>query len=536
MKVKTPASMISARPSPGGRKSAQPVWNGRFRWRRLFRFQVICPELDVRRALFVLLLLFAVPASVSASESNDILRVLTLQDYNTRIVLLGTLLLGVTSGIIGTFMLLRRQALIGDVVSHSALPGVAIAFLIGEAVAPGSGRSLHWLLVGAAATGLLAVVCVGVIRRYSVVKPDAALATVLGVFFGFGAVLFKTVQELPTGNQAGLQQFILGSASTMIAADVVIIAKATAVVLVLSLLLFKELAILSFDEDFAAAQGWPVGLLDLGLTGLVVGITVIGLESVGILMVALLITPPTAARFWTDNFARMTLAGAAIGGVSAVSGSLLSAMIPRLAGGPTIVLAGTVFFILSMLFGTQRGIVKRWRRHIRNRKRIGRDDLLRAIYEIIESRLPAAEGGDTTGRPDSLPASFHVSQEMAAEEVARYSRQAVQLSELIRHRLWSPRRVRMLIAAAESEGIVRMDSENGWRLTSAGAAAARRAVRNHRLWELYLIAHAEIAPSHVDRDADDIEHVLGAEVVEQLERLMASRVPQSVVPPSPHPL
>lgn len=467
--------------------------------------------------MFLFLLLFAFPATTVAAESNDIIRVLTLQDYNTRVVLLGTMLLGVTSGIVGTFMLLRRQALIGDVVSHSALPGVAIAFLIGEAISPGSGRSLHWLLAGAAATGLLAVVCVGIIRRYSVVKPDAALATVLGVFFGFGAVLFKTVQELPTGNQAGLQQFILGSASTMIASDVAIIAKATVVVLVLSLLLFKELSILSFDEDFAAAQGWPTGLLDLGLTGLVVGITVIGLESVGILMVALLITPPTAARFWTDNFARMTLVAAAIGGASATAGCLLSAMVPKLAGGPTIVLSGTAFFILSMLFGTRRGIMHRWLRHAHNRRRIGRDDLLRAMYEINEARLPIGEG--------------------VADDVANmFARQAVQLSELLKHRSWSARRVRQVVAAAEREGTIRIDSETGWRLTESGETKARLAVRNHRLWEMYLISHAEIAPSHVDRDADDIEHVLGTEVIEQLEKLLASRVPAATVPPSPHPL
>jgi manganese/zinc/iron transport system permease protein len=478
--------------------------------------------------LFLLFLLFfTFPATTFAAESNDIIRVLTLQDYNTRVVLLGTLLLGVTSGIVGTFMLLRRQALIGDVVSHSALPGVAIAFLIGEAVSPGSGRSLHWLLAGAAATGLLAVVCVGIIRRYSVVKPDAALATVLGVFFGFGAVLFKTVQELPTGNQAGLQQFILGSASTMIASDVAIIAKATVVVLVLSLLLFKELAILSFDEDFAAAQGWP--------TGLVVGITVIGLESVGILMVALLITPPTAARFWTDNFARMTLVAAAIGGASATVGCLLSAMVPKLAGGPTIVLSGTAFFILSMLFGTRRGIVHRWLRQAANRSRIGRDDLLRAMYEIIEARLVSS--ADETVNADGLNISPSLNGgEATVEESALFARQAVQISELLNHRSWSARRVRQVIAAAEREGTIRMDSETGWRLTSSGATTARRAVRNHRLWELYLISHAEIAPSHVDRDADDIEHVLGTEVIEQLEQLLASRVPPAAVPPSPHPL
>ena len=509
MKAEHRTSNIPVGPVPTGRPILQQTKSGR--WEPALRL------LDIRYWMFAFLLL-GLPTAGAAAESTDIIRVLTLQDYNTRVVLLGTLLLGVTSGIVGTFMLLRRQALIGDVVSHSALPGVAIAFLIGEAVSPGSGRSLHWLLAGAASTGLLAVVCVGIIRRYSVVKPDAALATVLGVFFGFGAVLFKTVQEIPTGNQAGLQQFILGSASTMIAADVAIIAKATTVVLVLSLLLFKELAILSFDEDFAAAQGWPVGMLDLGLTGLVVGITVIGLESVGILMVALLITPPTAARFWTDNFAKMTFVAAAIGGASATVGCLLSAMIPKLAGGPTIVLAGTGFFVLSMLFGTRRGIVQRWLRHARNRRRIGRADLLRAMYEIIEARL----------LKDPEPVSD--------DEAIVFARQAVQLSELQNHRSWSTRRIRQVIAAAEREGTIRMDSETGWRLTSSGATTARGAVRNHRLWEMYLISHAEIAPSHVDRDADDIEHVLGSEVIEQLEKLLANRVPPATVPPSPHPL
>lgn len=526
MKAEHRTSNIPVGPVPTGRPILQQTRSGR--WETALRL------LDIRYWMFAFLLL-GLPTAGAAAESTDIIRVLTLQDYNTRVVLLGTLLLGVTSGIVGTFMLLRRQALIGDVVSHSALPGVAIAFLIGEAISPGSGRSLHWLLAGAAATGLLAVVCVGIIRRYSVVKPDAALATVLGVFFGFGAVLFKTVQELPTGNQAGLQQFILGSASTMIASDVAIIAKATAVVLVLSLLLFKELSILSFDEDFAAAQGWPVGMLDLGLTGLVVGITVIGLESVGILMVALLITPPTAARFWTDNFAKMTLVAAAIGGASATVGCLLSATVPKLAGGPTIVLSGTAFFVLSMLFGTRRGIVQRWLRHASNRRRIGRDDLLRAMYEIIEARLVSADDQSATGNEINITPSLSGG-EATEEESALFANQAVQISELFNHRSWSARRVRQVIAAAEREGTVRMDSETGWRLTSSGAKTARRAVRNHRLWEMYLISHAEIAPSHVDRDADDIEHVLGTEVIEQLEQLLASRVPPATVPPSPHPL
>jgi manganese/zinc/iron transport system permease protein len=157
------------------------------------------------------------------------------------------------------------------------------------------------------------------------------------------------------------------------------------------------------------------------------------------------------------------------------------------------------------------------------------------MYEIIEARLVSANDQSVTENGLNISSSLSGS-EATEEESALFAEQAVQISELFNHRSWSVRRVRQVIAAAEREGTVRIDSETGWRLTRSGAKIARRAVRNHRLWEMYLISHAEIAPSHVDRDADDIEHVLGAEVIEQLEQLLASRVPAAIVPPSPHPL
>jgi manganese/zinc/iron transport system permease protein len=443
----------------------------------------------------------------------SLVRVLTLQDHTTRTVLLGTMLLGMSSGIVGTFMLLRRQALVGDVVSHSALPGVAIAFLIGEMVSPGEGRSLTWLLVGAAVAGLLAVGATTLIAKYSRIKPDAALATVLGVFFGFGAVLFKVVQEIPSGNRAGLQHFILGSASTMTSGDVQLILQASVVVLIACLVMFKELSILCFDEEFASTQGWPVTWMDLGLMGLVVAVTVIGLQSVGILMVALLITPPTAARFWTESLGRMTLIAAGIGGASALVGTAASATIPKLAGGPTIVLAGSAFFLISLLFGTKRGLVGRWRQRSRTERRIGRDHVLRAMYEIIEARLAS---GSTL-------------------ELDQLAIEAVSLDELTRRRSWSGLRVGRLLNRAFSRGDVALDPSGDWRLSRAGAREACRAVRNHRLWEIFLISSADIAPSHVDRDADFIEHVLDPEVVEELEGLLASHDSRTI-PPSPHPI
>jgi manganese/zinc/iron transport system permease protein len=458
----------------------------------------------------------AVAQPVEAEPASlfwSFVRVLSLQDHTTRTVLLGTMLLGVSSGIVGTFMLLRRQALVGDVVSHSALPGVAIAFLIGELISPGQGRSLTWLLAGAAVAGLLAVGSTTLIAKYSRIKPDAALATVLGVFFGFGAVLFKVVQEIPSGNRAGLQHFILGSASTMTQGDVQLILQASVVVLVSCLVMFKELSILCFDEEFASTQGWPVTWMDLALMGLVVAVTVIGLQSVGILMVALLITPPTAARFWTESLGRMTLIAAGIGGASALAGTAASATIPKLAGGPTIVLAGTVFFLISLLFGTRRGLVGRWRQRSRTERRIGRDHVLRAMFEIIEAKL---DSGTTL-------------------ELDKLTVEAVSLDDLTRRRSWSGLRVGRLLKRAFSRGDVTLDPSGAWRLSRAGAREACRAVRNHRLWEIFLISSADIAPSHVDRDADFIEHVLDPEVVEELEGLLA-RSDSRVIPPSPHPI
>lgn len=449
----------------------------------------------------------------NVSSFQSFLRVLTLQDHTTRTVLLGTMLLGATSGIVGTFMLLRRQALIGDVVSHSALPGVAIAFLAAETISPGQGRSLTWLLTGAAVAGLLAVAATTFITRFSRIKPDAALATVLGVFFGLGAVLFKVVQEIPAGNRAGLQTFILGSASTMTRGDVDLIMKASVIVLLLCLAMFKELTLLCFDDDFASTQGWPVTWMDLGLMSLVVAVTVIGLQSVGILMVALLITPPTAARFWTESLGRMTLIAAGIGGASAVVGTAASASVPKLAGGPTIVLAGSVLFLISMLFGRERGLIRRWRQQLRTQRRVGRDHLLRAMFEIIETQ---GSGG-------------------ASLDIEKLSSQSVPLEELVRSRSWSGQRVRWLLKRAFRHGDVTLDPSGMWRLSREGAREACRAVRNHRLWEIFLISSADIAPSHVDRDADYIEHILDPGVIDELEGLLAETDPR-VIPPSPHPI
>lgn len=448
----------------------------------------------------------------------QVVRVLLLRDYNTRVVLLGSTLLGITAGIVGVFMLLRRRSLVGDVVSHASLPGIAIAFLVMERMSPGSGKSLGGLLIGAFIAGMAGMVCSLIIRRTTRIKEDAALAIVLSIFFGVGIALFTVIQSIPTGNAAGLNHFIFGKASSMIAADVKIIAWAAGITLLICTLLFKEFAALCFDDRYAATQGFPVVVLDLGLMILVASVTVIGLQSVGLLLVvALLIIPAAAARFWTDHLFRLTVTAAVIGGLSAYFGVVTSALFPRLAAGAVIVLVGAGFFVASLLFGTRRGIVLRMLAHQRLKRNMGRHHLLRAFYEAIEPNITeAASGGETA--PDARVLTEH----------------SVSFNTLLARRSWNARRLRKLLGSATSEGIVYPHSAGGYRLTGKGALLSRRVAKNHRLWELYLIHYADIAPSHVDRDADQIEHILSPELLDDLERLLEKRYPHMAIPKSPH--
>ena len=256
----------------------------------------------------------------------DLLRVVTLQDYNTRIVLLGTILFGACGGVVGSFTLLRKKSLVGDVASHAAMPGIFLAYLILESISPGSGKSPVWLLVGAAVSSACGLLCAGMIQRTRLIKEDAALGIVLSVFFGFGIVLMSVVQSLPSGSSAGLNEFVFGKAAGLTASDVTSIATASLIVLSTCILLFKEFSVLCFDEAYAAALGWPTRRLDLLLTSLVVAVAVIGMPSVGLLLVvAQLVIPPTAARFWTDRHGTLAIMSGALGSASCAVGILVSA-------------------------------------------------------------------------------------------------------------------------------------------------------------------------------------------------------------------
>ncbi|MEM7144116.1 MAG: iron chelate uptake ABC transporter family permease subunit [Verrucomicrobiota bacterium] len=462
------------------------------------------------------LLLLAAPSTEAAAPAShfhlptptELLEVLTLENHNTRIVVLSTTLLGITSGLVGTFLLLRRRSLIGDALSHATLPGIAIAFLIMVA-AGGSGKFLPGLLAGATVTGLAGVLLVLAIRNTTKLKDDVAMGFVLSVFFGIGVALLGVIQKMPQASAAGLESFIYGKTASMIQQDFILITAVTLLTAILSLLLVKEFALLCFDEGFAAANGWPTLLLDILMLGLVTAVTVIGLQAVGlILIIAFLITPATAARFWTQNLRKMLVIAALIGGLSGWLGASLSALLPKLPAGAVIVLVAATIFLLSMIFAPARGVFPRYLRQSNLRRKVGRQHLLRAVYEILETNPHPLD------KPvPNLP---------------------VPLATLQSHRSWSPKQLRKLLRTARKEDHLDPATHDTIQLSESGYGEAARVTRNHRLWELYLIRHADIAPSHVDRDADMVEHVLDANIVQQLEAELDSRDTAATVPPSPH--
>lgn len=284
-----------------------------------------------------------------------------ISDYTLRNVALGSAVLGVVSGVLGCFAILRRQGLMGDALSHAALPGVCLAYML-----TGSKSSLT-LMVGAAAAGILGMLIILQIGRRTKIDPGSALGIVLTVFFGFGIVLLTVIQKGNDANQAGLDKFLFGQAAALVGSQVATMAAVGGLALAVVFTLFKEFKVLSFDPEFAGTLGMRTNFLGGLLTGLLVAAIVIGLNTVGVvLMSAMLVAPAAAARQWTNSLSKMIFLAAAIGATAGLSGAIVSVLEDKVPTGPAIVVILGVFVIASLLFGSAQGLVWDW---VRRRRR-----------------------------------------------------------------------------------------------------------------------------------------------------------------------
>ena len=283
-------------------------------------------------------------------------------DYTFQIVALGSALLGGISGILGSFAVLKKKSLLGDGVSHAALPGVVLAFLL-----TGS-KNTETLLIGALITGLIATFFIVAIEKNTRIKFDSALALILSVFFGLGLVLLTYCQKIPNANQAGLDRFIYGQASALVKRDLNIILICGIVLIAVVLVFWKEFKISIFDPEFAKTIGFNIKFLDGLLTFLIVITIVLGLQTVGvILMSSMLIAPAVAARQWSNKLSVMVVLSSLFGATSGIAGTFISSVTTNLPTGPIIVVCITTIAIVSLLFAPKRGVVSKIIQRKRNK-------------------------------------------------------------------------------------------------------------------------------------------------------------------------
>ncbi len=326
--------------------------------------------------------------------------------YNAALVAVGAALLGFAAGASGSFLFLRKRALVSDAVAHATLPGVGLAFIAMVAMG-GDGRSLVGLLLGSAVTAGIGLLAIEWIVQRTRLAEDAAIGAVLGVFFGIGVVLLTVIQTMSAGRQAGLESFLLGATAGMLFQDAVVIAVGGSLAVLATWAMRRPMTLVAFDPDYAAALGYDVRRVDLWMMGLVMAVTVIGLKIVGlILIVAMLIIPAVAARFWTERAERVIWIAGGIGAVAGHVGAAISASAPAIPTGPIIVLVAAGLFVASLFLAPGRGVLAAVLRHRRFQARVHRRQGLLAlaaqhpIRERFTLRLLAREG---LVRPDGVP-------------------------------------------------------------------------------------------------------------------------------------
>ncbi|WP_203295236.1 metal ABC transporter permease [Luteirhabdus pelagi] len=305
---------------------------------------------------------------------------LVFTDYTLRTITLGTAVLGAICGMLGSFAVLRKQSLLGDAISHAALPGIAIAFLLTGT------KDSNLLLIGALVSGLVGTYWIRGMISKTHLKTDTALGLILSIFFGFGMLLLTFIQKQPNANQAGLDKYLFGQAATLVESDVRLMVIVTAISLFILLLFWKEFKILLFDAEFTQTLGFNTKFIDILITFFIVLAIVLGLQTVGVvLMSAMLLAPAAAARQWTNSLAMMILLAAIFGAFSGVVGTAISASQDNLSTGPVIVLVAAVFVFFSFVFSPGRGLLFREIRFRQNRRDLELKKTLQFMYSIAKN-------------------------------------------------------------------------------------------------------------------------------------------------------
>lgn len=404
-------------------------------------------------------------------------------------VLLGCILLSIQSAAIGCFTVLNKQSLAGDAVAHAVLPGICIAFLLtGE-------KDGLLLLVSASITGWFALQIIQYISQTTTIKTDASTGIILSVFFGIGILLLTSIQQSGNGNQSGLDKYILGKAAGILPEDIFLLLFTCSIILLVLAIFKKEIITYIFDSNFAQSSGIPFRFIRFCLLLLLIINVVSGIQTVGVvLMAALIITPVSAARFWSDSIQKVYSISIIIGIISALVGVSFSFYIANAPTGATIVLALTSVFIISAFFAPHKGIIARLYKQFHHKNKTQQENILKLCFHSIEHN-------------NSIQLSL-----IQHSEIHDFA--FIMNKEGISH--WKKHSKSLIKQGFLSYAAI----SNTWYITKEGIARGQRITRLHRLWEAYLLHQLQFDIDHVHEDADSIEHILTPELELALETIL----------------
>lgn len=410
------------------------------------------------------------------------LEYLLLTDPTVRNVVIGTMLIAGCSAIVGCFTFLRKRALIGDALSHSILPGVCLSYMIFHDKSP------VYLLVGAMISGWISLLCIDYIIAKTKIKADSAIGLNLSIFFGFGILLLTSIQHTGDGNQSGLDKFLFGKAAAIVQEDLNTFSILAILIILIVVLFYKEFKLISFDINFARTMGIPVRWLEFLLSSLTVAAVAIGIQTVGmVLMAAMLITPASAARFWTYNLIRMFMLASLFGAISAYLGTYVSYVYPSMPTGPWIVLVASMIAIFSLIFAPKTGLLSKYLIKRSLKLKMAEDNMLKLLYKLGTKK-------ENVKNPTSIREMVQVKDTPAS---------------VISTGLERLRKKKLVVSVNDQ-----------WSLTDNGVASGMRLVKIHRLWEVYLTRYLHLASDHVHDSAETIEHIITPELEQKLEEMM----------------
>ena len=412
---------------------------------------------------------------------NDLIYFFSFEDANITNVLLGTLMLGFTCGIVGVLVVLNKKALIVDAVSHSILPGICVGFMLSGVKNP------VYLIAGGMVAGAIAVFLVDWISKKSRIKKDASIAITLSVLFSVGVILLNLIQHSGNSNQSGLSDFLFGKAATIVESDLYVFAFICGLVLIIIPIFYQHFKIALFDAGFAKTIGLSEKLIQSLISGLIIISTAIGIQTVGIiLMSALIITPASSAFFWTNNFKKSIILLLLFAAISSVLGVFISYLSPDMPTGPWIIVMLSSIAILSAFF-SKKGLITKRIKAINNARKMIADNVLKTLYKLGEAQNQIENG-------------------RSLEEIQNF--RAIAQTDLNKG-----------LSILKNNGLV-LEAGSIWTLTEKGISEAKRIIRIHRLWELYMEKFMQIQSDHVHESAESIEHILTPELEAELLKTM----------------